>query len=237
MGGAVAWLARTIASKPERVAAVTLAVSLLLSALSVLSLMRSDVQTDLSAFEIQGRPIGTKAMAAGRFDDWAWNSTSAVTCYDLGPEGESFEDLTTTCADHVKQTPTECSGGSWKHSRCCASCVAADPSRFSAAGWQFSEPSAPSGRRSLGDNTEIESRTVRVVVRSTDGESVLSAHHIKQAQATRDDILHMDSFKKVCDRSYRLDNGDHSGGDFSAEPEHDAPGSQSTACDGAGGVL
>lgn len=237
MGGLLGWLARTIAATPERVAAVTLGVSLLLSALSVYSLVHSDVQTDLSAFEIQGRPVGTKAMAADRFEDWARNSTSAVTCFDLPPEGETFDDLTTTCADHVKQTPTECSDNSWKSSRCCASCVAANPGRFGATGWQFSEPNTPSGRRSLGDNTEIASRTVRVVVRSTDGESILSANHIKQVQATRDDIMHMETFKKVCDVDYQLDNGDHTGGDFSSDPAADAPGYQSSACDGAGGVL
>ena len=232
--GVVVWLSRKIAQTPGRVAAGTLGVSLVLSALSVLSLQRSDVQTDLSAFEIQGRPVGTKAMAASRFDDWARNSTSDVTCFDLGPAGDAFDDLTTTCADHVRQTPTECSGESWQRSRCCSSCVAADPSRFGSTGSSHgAEPASASGRRSLGDNTEITSRTVRVVVRATDHESILSANHIRHVQATRDDILHLDSFKKVCDKDYQLDNGDGSGGVGRGDP----PGFQSTACDGAGGVL
>lgn len=232
----VVWLSRTIAQTPGRVAAGTLGVSLVLSALSVLSLQRSDVQTDLSAFEIQGRPVGTKAMAASRFDDWARNSTSDVTCFDMGPAGDTFDDGTTTCVDHVSLTPTVCSGESWQRSRCCASCVAADPSRFGSAGWQFTEPASASGRRSLGDNTEITSRTVRVVVRATDGDSILSANHISHVRATRDDILHMDSFKKVCDKDYWLDNGDGSGG-VTGDPARDPPGFRSTACDGAGGVL
>lgn len=233
MRGVSVLLARAIARQPEKVAGGTLAVSLLLSAFAVLSLMRSDVQTDLSAFEIQGQPVGTKYMAAARFDDWARNSTSAVTCFDLPPtEGEAFDDLTTTCADHVKKTPTECSGDSWQSSRCCASCVAADPSRFAPVGWQFSETHAASGRRSLGDNTEVTLRTVRVVLRATDGESILSANHIKQVESARDDIVRMDSFKKVCDQDYRLDNGDHTGGESSTNPAHNA-----TGCDGAGGVL
>jgi hypothetical protein len=242
--GLVAMLARRIAQQPEKVAAGTLFISLLLAGLSVLALVRSDVETDLSAFEIQGRPVGTKAMAADRFDDWAWNSTSAVTCFDLPPLGDTFDDGTATCADHVKSTPTECSEDSWKHSRCCASCVAAEPGRLGSAAWKYSAPAdedagTTSGRRSLSDDTRSKRRTLHVVLRTTDGSSMLSAAHIKDAQDTRDAIVRLGTFKHVCDADYQLDNGDRTGGVFTAEHGHGLakPGYGSSGCDGAGGVL
>ena len=47
----------------------------------------------------------------------------------------------------------------------------------------------------------------------------------------------LSGFKEVCDGDYQLDNGDHSGGDFSSDPAHNATAYQVSACDGAGGVL
>ena len=67
------------ATKPQ-VAAGTLLFALLLSGLSVISLTDSEVETDLSAFEIQGRPVGQRNLAAERFDDWACKTHTACRC-------------------------------------------------------------------------------------------------------------------------------------------------------------
>ena len=52
------------------------------------------------------------AMAAGRFQDWARNSTSQVTCFDSGRD----------CESSVKADPGMCDY--WRYSECCGECVA-----------------------------------------------------------------------------------------------------------------
>ena len=190
--GCVAALARQIAARPELVAAGSLALALLLSALSAVGLARSEVQTGLDAFEIQGQPVGTRAMAAGRFQDWARNSTSQVTCFDSGRD----------CESSVKADPGMCDY--WRYSECCGECVAQGLADGPASAWQYDGAGA-GRRRRLGDDGKKGTYTVKLVARTTDGESVLSAQHIQQVQAARDAVLALPSFYAACDKDFYVD--------------------------------
>ena len=79
------------------------------------------------------------------------------------------------CESSVKADPGLCDY--WRYSECCGECVAQGLADGPASAWQYDGAGA-GRRRRLGDDGKKGTYTVKLVARTTDGESVLSASRL-----------------------------------------------------------
>lgn len=243
--GITAALARTIARRPEAVAISTLCFALVVSILAFVP--DYTIDAGLSSFEIQDQDVGHRQLAGDHFDEWALDSVSDVTCFDVGDCAWVRDDPVSACANEQ-----------WQRSECCRTCVdiqqaknRGDPDHTEPRvpptdAWQprppavWVTPSTPDGyrRRLRGGHSSSNDgvRTLAVVAETQDGSSIFSPSNFAVLQDLQDKVLALPSFQSACDHSRGLDNGDGSGNDKNDEDAPSAP-TPDNGCTGSSGVL